>query len=169
MSTTSQSEIFAIIEQAKRVLPLSLAKLSDEYFYQSLPLCIIDAVFSIGVKYDSTRKVVIRYCEQTSQLCIRVGIDFPSQNEQESISSFCKRPEQFDLNLMADNVYKNRQRTSTRNGILKAEAVLKFAKVLQTFGVEYFQDLAKVISDPKFDSALRAIPGQKSGISIQYF
>jgi hypothetical protein len=70
---------------------------------------------------------------------------------------------------MARCVYQNRQRTSTRNGILKAEAVLKFAKVLQTFGVEYFQDLSKVINDPAFDSALCTIPGQGSRISIQYF
>jgi hypothetical protein len=70
---------------------------------------------------------------------------------------------------MARCVYQNRQRTSTRNGILKAEAVLKFARVLQTFGVEYFQDLSKVINDRAFDSTLRTIPGQRSGISIQYF
>jgi hypothetical protein len=60
VNTALQSEIFAIAEYARKVLPLSSAKLSEEYFYQSLPLCIIDAVFSIGVKYDSTREVVIR-------------------------------------------------------------------------------------------------------------
>ena len=32
-------------------LNLKDANLSDEYFYQSLPLCVIDAVYSIGVKY----------------------------------------------------------------------------------------------------------------------
>jgi hypothetical protein len=169
VNTATQSEIFAIAEYARKVLPLSSAKLSEEYFYQSLPLCIIDTVFSIGVKYDSTREVVIRYCKHTSQSRIHAGIDFPPQNEQESISSFCARPEQSDLNSMARCVYQNRQRTSTRNGILKAEAVLKFARVLQTFGVEYFQDLSKVINDRAFDSTLRTIPGQRSGISIQYF
>ena len=162
-------EISEIVECAKKVLPLSSAKLSEEYFYQSLPLCIIDAIFSIGVKYDSTREVVIRYCNHTSQRRIRTDIDFPPQSEQESISLFCARPEQSNLDSMAKCVYQNRQRTSTRSGILKAEAVLQFAKVLQTFGVEYFQDLSKVINDPKFGSDLREIPGQKSGISIQYF
>ncbi len=37
--------------------------LPSEFYYPSLPLCIIDAVYSIGVTYTSTRKTVIRFCE----------------------------------------------------------------------------------------------------------
>ena len=70
---------------------------------------------------------------------------------------------------MAKSVYQNRQRTSARMGILKSEAVFRFANVFKAFGVEYFQDLSKVINDAKFELGLRAIPGQRSGISIQYF
>ena len=43
-------------------LPLN-EKLGREYFYQSLPLCVIDAVFSIGVRYAGVKKVVSRYCD----------------------------------------------------------------------------------------------------------
>jgi hypothetical protein len=42
-------------------LDLENAKLGNEYFYQSLPLCVIDAVFSIGIKYQTTQAVVQRY------------------------------------------------------------------------------------------------------------
>jgi hypothetical protein len=100
VNKASQTEILAIAEYARKVLPLSSAKLSEEYFYQSLPLCIIDAVFSIGVKYHSTCEVVIRYCKHTAQRRIRADVDFPPQNAQESVSSFCARPEQSDLELI---------------------------------------------------------------------
>jgi hypothetical protein len=36
-------------------------------------------------------------------------------------------------------------------------------------GVLHFQDVEKVISDEKFESEIRAIPGQASGISLKYF
>ena len=42
-------------------LNLRNAKLGNEYYYQSLPLCIIDALFSIGIKYQTTQSVVQKY------------------------------------------------------------------------------------------------------------
>jgi hypothetical protein len=33
-------------------------QLDQAYFYQSLPLCVIDAVYSIGVRYSSTEATV---------------------------------------------------------------------------------------------------------------
>ena len=38
-------------------------QLDQAYFYQSLPLCVIDAVYSIGVRYSSTEYTVQRFCE----------------------------------------------------------------------------------------------------------
>lgn len=70
---------------------------------------------------------------------------------------------------MAELVYKNRHRTSTRGGILKADALLRFAQALRSFGVEYLQDVPPVAQSKPFESAVRSIPGQRSGISLQYF
>ncbi len=55
-------EVSLIAAQAQKVLPLAGAQLEDEYFYQSLPLCIIDAVYSIGVRYEGVRNTISRYC-----------------------------------------------------------------------------------------------------------
>lgn len=55
-----------------RKLPLATASLPDEYFYQSLPLCVIDAVWSIGVRYAGVRRVVDRYCEHSGLPRLRV-------------------------------------------------------------------------------------------------
>jgi len=47
---------------------------------------------------------------------------------------------------MAHNVFDNRQRTSTRSGILKAEAVYRFSEVLQRFGIETFAECSEIRS-----------------------
>ena len=130
---------------------------------------MIDAVFSISVSYDSTRQVVIRYCQHTSQRRIRHSDEMPQRSEQEALSTFCTRPEQGDTTLMAERVYQNRQRTSTRGGILKAEAALRFAPTLRSFGVEHLQDVPNAMTNDALEAELRLIPGQTSGISIQYF
>ena len=46
----------------ERIFPLESLTLGPSYYYDSLPLCLIDAVFSIGVKYSSTQNVVKHYC-----------------------------------------------------------------------------------------------------------
>jgi hypothetical protein len=152
-----ESEIASVTARVRKLLPLQSAKLSEEYFYQSLPLCVIDAVFSIGVKYDSTRQAVIRYCQHTSQGRIRHSNEMPQKSEQESISAFCSRPEQADASLMAERVYRNRQRTSSRGGILKAEAALQFAQTLRSFCVEHLQDVPNAMSNDALEAALRLI------------
>jgi hypothetical protein len=166
---SSEADISAVASYAKRVLPLQSAILSEEYFYQSLPLCVLDAVFSIGVKYESTRQVVIRYSEHTAQRRIRSSTELLQRSEQESVSSFCSRPEQSNPELMAARIYRNRQRTSAQSGILKAEAALRFAQALRTFGVEHFQDVDKVADNSDFEAEILKIPGQRSGISLNYF
>jgi hypothetical protein len=70
---------------------------------------------------------------------------------------------------MASSVYRNRQRTSARNGILKSDAALRFGEVLQRFGVEYLQDVRVVAESRTFTNDILSIPGQRSGISLQYF
>jgi hypothetical protein len=42
-----------VAEYASRLLALSDARLGNEYYYNSISFCVIDAVFSIGVRYGS--------------------------------------------------------------------------------------------------------------------
>ena len=48
----------SLCRACESTLNLSSASLSSSYYYDSLPYCVIDAVFSIGVKYTSTQNVV---------------------------------------------------------------------------------------------------------------
>lgn len=152
-------------------LPITTGRLGDEYHYQSLPLCIVDAVFSIGVRYESVRAVVDRYCDFAGARKYRSSSSggFPPPEHQESVTRFCQRFEETGLERMTAEVFRNKQRTSTTGGILKTAAVLQFASVLRTHGVEYLQDVGTALASERVADELRDIPGQRSGISLRYF
>jgi len=162
-------EVKALADYVIRVLSLDEAKLSDEYFYQNLSLCVIDSIYSIGVRYAGVQAVVDRYCRKFELKKVRDDrTNFPVSNEQESISEFCKRIEMCP-NELALTLFQNRQRTSAKSGILKAEAVQQFARILHSYEIENFQDVAQISSKASFEKSIQNIRGQRSGISLKYF
>lgn len=167
------NDIELVTTYADRVLSLATARLGEEYFYQSLPLCVIDAVWSVGVRYEAVQGVVARYCKRFGLRRIRADrCSRPPMTEQESIAQFCDKAEKLGSLAMADTVFENRQRTSTRNGILKAEAVYRFASTLRSYDVNYLQEIptaATAAHSDQLERDIRNIPGQGSGISLRYF
>lgn len=160
----------ALAHYCERVLDLAKEALPPEYHYQSLPLCVIDAVFSIGVRYESTRNVVKRYADYFGlPLFSDNRQELISMNDQESISDFVEKMEKHGIEFFTTEIFCNRQRTSSRNGILKTEAVYRFAQTLKAFRVNYLQDVPKVLTDASFEESIRTIPGQSSGTSLTYF
>lgn len=170
MNDKNEYEIRKLTDYCEQVLNLREAKLSPEYFYQSLPLCVIDSVFSLGVNYEGTRRTVMRYCDYYGLQRIREDKDYlPLKDKQESIELFVEKMQSFGVEKFTQEIFDNRQRTSTKSGILKSEAVLKFATVLRKFGVNYFQDIPRIISDERFEREIMNIPGQTTGLSLRYF
>ena len=175
------------LQKAKKLTPelivisqLFPQKLGREFYYQHLPLCIIDAVFSIGIRYSTVQKVVQNFCQYTNWKCYRNQKTFPPVSQQRSVSDLLNVFNQFgtgrgiDFQSVATTVFKNRCRTVPRkNGLLKAEAVYRFAQILQRNGIDYFQDLGNRLNTPGFINSLknqiRTIPGLKSGIAFDYF
>jgi hypothetical protein len=138
--------------------------LPEEYFYNCLSLCVIDAVYSIGVRYEGVRNVVARYREFAGLNGVRI----PGGRDGERLTALASRIEQNGPEWFAENVFRNCQRTSTRNGILKSEAVLRFSHALAAQGVHVLRDLESVNVEA-IEDAIRQIPGQRSGISFRYF
>jgi hypothetical protein len=69
---------------------------------------------------------------------------------------------------------QNKQRTSTRNGVTKADAALRFARTLVNHGVLGVEDLPSLLADPeswsRVDRALSRIPGEgEHGARRSYF
>ena len=163
-------EVETISEHCSQVLNLNDAQLGDEYYYQSLPLCVIDAVYSIGVNYSSTRNTVIRYCGYFNITRLRENRhSLPDIEFQQSMEDLLHRFEEFGVETFKEEIFNNRQRTSARNGIPKAEAVLLFSQTIRGYNINYFQDIDNIIENDDFDNAIRRIPGQTSGISLKYF
>jgi len=159
-----------LIEGLRCKLDLSEPLNPEEYAYQSLPLCILDAVFSINTKYETTRNVVERYCRHYRLRQVRKDpLCLPPLEEQEPVSAFVEKVRAIGPERFAETVLANRQRTSTKNGILKSEAALRFAQVLQSQKVEYFQGVAEIQGKASFEKAIMEIPGQSTGITIKYF
>src|SRR5262249_14411279 len=124
----TQDDADLVAAHADRVLPLASASLGDAYYYASLPLCVIDAVYSVNVRYESVEAVVRRYCQRSDLPRTRPDKPaLPPREQQESVTAFCERFDDLGLVAMTKEVFGNRQRTSPRGGIPKADAVKQFA------------------------------------------
>ena len=134
-------------------------------FYKSLPLCIIDAVFSIGVKYTSVMKAednFISYFKLNIPRTHPVNNEYTIDNfisDMDSVGSFEKA---------ATEVFKNSQRTSSRNGILKAEACYLVAKVFQKHKINTLNNFNNYTNKLTLDADIISVKGQQSGIMLKY-
>jgi hypothetical protein len=151
------------IEQTELKIP----KLADEYRYASLPLCVVDAVFSIGVRYTSTQKVVSNLCEYAGWTRFFASREARGAGEY-GIGDLNSMFDKFGAEGMVESVFQNRQRTSSRSGILKAEAVLLYCRTLIKAGINDFPDL-DVERREYAEAIILGLPGQSSGIAFDYF
>lgn len=138
--------------------------------YQSITLCLIDAIFSINVRYEGVKNVVRNYCETYRLQERRVSAArLPPLADQDSIAKLVLRIQKRGSEAFASEVLQNRCRTSPTNGILKAEAVFRLAKILKRHGVNYLQDVPVILKNELIEAEFRTVPGQRSGISFKYF
>lgn len=148
-------------------IDLKPTPLPQEFFYASLPLCVIDAVFSIGVTYTSTRNTVARFCELQAWTMTDESHGDRTKGEH-TIEEFLNLFVGLTPERMANDLFGNHQRTSSRSGILKAEAVHQFALALRNSEINDFADLTEHRLK-ETEKLILGIPGQGSGISFDYF
>lgn len=164
--TLNAVEVKNLIAHSRAVLPLSYDPQFDvSELYHSIPLCVVEAVFSINATAESTANVVQRLCTHLGIPRLQKTPPLPEL----TISAFLSMYEGLGMATMAEKIYRNRQRTSVTNGILKAEAVQQVCRILQTFGVENWKTIAPIFENPAIETAIRQIPGQKSGVSFRAF
>ncbi len=140
---------------------------TEAYRYASLPLCVIDAVFSIGVTYDSTVATVGRVCDRLGWPRLassRTGRGAGTQGLTDLLNAHVG----LTAEEVAGRIYGNRQRTSTKSGILKAEAVRLFAEALRNAGIDSFADIMPDRMELA-EALVLGLPGQGSGIAFDYF
>lgn len=141
-----------------------------------LQLCVLDAVFSVGARYSATTRTVWAYarsCELSHVLepaeAVAAGayaaVEQPVMVLGEHISLY-------GAGGFADLV-GNRQRTSPRGGVLKAQAAHDYAIALAKHGVLRLADVADVLASPdrltRVEADLARIPGHgTAGVRMSY-
>ena len=159
-----------IDEQVRRVAEHCRAVLGDltvlpepPGYPNGLALCVLDAIWSMGVRYTAVKRVISRYREHRRSL--GADPDFDSLTDLLATIDQAGSPEGF-----ADLV-GNRQRTATRSGVLKADAVGTAARMLTGQAINHPPDLQVAIRTGRaepVEEIWRAVPGQQSGISWRY-
>lgn len=139
--------------------------------YQSLPLCILAAVFHLSPKGEVGREsVVSRYCQYFSLKEKREDpYILPPEEEQESVSSFLEKAGRLGVEAFARDVLGSLEKASPRSQKLMAESALRFARVLRTHRAEFLQDIPAVQGRVSFENVAMSIPGLQSGLEVRYF
>ncbi|QGN48445.1 hypothetical protein GKC29_17430 [Micromonospora sp. WMMC415] len=131
---------------------------------EGLALCVIDAIWSMGVRYAAVENVVDCYRRSRRAEGGDPHLDgaFELLQHYERIGG----PERFATEM------KNRQRVSTRPGaVLKAAAIYQAALGLQGAGIQTCEELraaATGAGEARVKGVWLAVPGQGSGISWRY-
>ncbi len=137
----------------------------NETFYKSLPICIVDAVFSIGVNYKSVERATSAFM---SHFHLNISRSTAGENEY-TIRDFLKSMNSFtSFEEAAEFGFCNRQRTSSRGGILKAEACYHVAKVFEKHGIDTLGDFNAYPNKSALDADICNVKGQGSGIMLKY-
>ncbi len=126
--------------------------------YLSAPICALDSVFSVGIRYTVVVSSVYRFCNLLNE-------DF--ERSKVTTSEVLRIIDEISDEELA-NQYLTKHRTSTRNGILKATAFRMFLQIMKKHHVETCNDIHKIAGESIFESDIRNIPGQSSGITLDY-
>jgi hypothetical protein len=161
-SDVSHGDVRAMLAAVRALLP-DPATWPSPGGYGSVGLAVIDSVWSIGVRFQSVENVIARYRAER----IAAGAD-PEADGPGDVRRFiesCSGPDGFAERM------GNRQRTSTRNGILKAEAVLHEARILEDEGVGVPADLTEAAPErlDRLQHRWSSVTGQGSGVSWRAF
>ncbi len=157
----SSTEASRLAEHCRARLSLESLPTTNGRAYVHLPLCILDSVWSIRVRYSGVANIVARY---RAHYAVDAGAELAH-----TVSEIIANIEAVGVASFATEVVKNSQRTSPRGGVLKADAVLQWARVLRSQRIETFAGLPAYGADHAMEARLQTIPGQGSGISLRYF
>lgn len=125
----------------------------------SVSLCIADAVWSIGAHYDNVVVPLVR------TLAATLGVDQPTVPVGEPLDADpLPLAELADLSVEELIPLTNRQNTSTRGGIRKADALLRHVHEFRSHGVRDLGDAIALFGNEERFAAvnadLRTIPGE---------
>lgn len=112
---------------------------AQEYGYQNLPLCIVDAIFSLREPYKLVQKTVsnfVRYWD--------ANVAPPMARSAElKLACFVAWLKLFSASELASAIFIDNHKAPGCGHLLKAEVVVNFADVLAKSGIETQADILK--------------------------
>lgn len=162
-SPSEEADVAALVRACEeRLNPSDEWKPFDGY-PQSLALCVLDAIWSINLRYPVTRGVIGRYRN------LRHWQGNPDEDDLHDLLALYDRLGGVDAFI---EQVGTRNRVSTQpDAVRKGEAVLLAARALHGLGIDSADEFRAAEGKPLGDdaeAAWRAIPGQRSGISWRY-
>ena len=129
-----------------------------EFRYASLPLCILDAVYSLGEQYPKVEALVGRYVRHYRVPQHRPSFDvLPPRDEQLTTAKLAQQIEAAGPERFAGDILQNmRPTSSSRNAPLRSVAALEAARTLAAHGVAVLQDVARQDADDLRRASRRA-------------
>lgn len=128
--------------------------------WASLSALVLDVVWTPGTSHDRVVVPLVHRVLGPAATGPMVTTEAPTADSHPLPRLIARFPDEQALEEAA----QNRQRTSTRGGVPKAEAALRFARILVAHGVLGVEDLPRVLADPaamsRIDRALRSVPGE---------
>lgn len=155
---------------------LILAELGDPVGWKiprgypdSLALCAIDAIWSLGVRYGAVEGVIDRYLKSRGWGGI-TEVKSCHDGPRDFLGWWMAQTGDLgpqEASEAVSEVLRNLQRTSSTGGVLKSQAVKEACELLAREGIESPSDL-RTASDDLKQKWIRSVPGQRSGISWRY-
>jgi hypothetical protein len=152
-------QVEALAAHARATFPLGTGWKTPDGYPTSLGLCILDSIWSIGVNYDHH---VIPVLNRYRDLAADEGRDASFDTPCDVATTI----EQLGGAEPFARAVKSRHRTSSTNGILKAEAVEQAAHVFRMSNIATTGEFAARKAEVK--RQWHQIRGQRSGVSWRY-
>ena len=137
-----------------------------------LSLCVLDATFSIGLRYNAVVVPVVRRYATKEGLAPALiegdqlqGQISPREGEQ-SLTQFLTSVEESTDEEFAETL-GSRNRTSSRGGTLKSAASRRIAEILVANRVNVLADVAELLADPERTAYVEEQLGQVPGAGNQ--
>ena len=140
------------VEYCERNYGAELAEVDERaYCYHSLPICIVDCVYSLRARYNSvTVPIVERYAAEY------LGGDKSAADDKDTITDFIRHLTEMGLENFADNVAENHQ---VIGGVPKAKVCLDIAETLRELGIETLRDFQEYPSKMGLAEAIKSVKG----------
>lgn len=126
--------------------------------YDSAPICALDSVFSLGIKYVTVERVVDRFLKY-----LGAGTDTTI-----TTSEVLDVIEPLSAEQLSEIVENHNLTDTGKNPILKTEAYKQFLGVMKEYDIETVEDIADAVNNEDFKDDIMAIRGQTNGTALDY-